>query len=84
LSYVIGYLVFIMPAGVGAREAAQSAALTALVAIDAKSALVLAIVSRLGLTVLQVVPGLFFLARTARIPLKSPPPIPRDGSNLPS
>lgn len=80
LSYVIGYLVFFMPAGAVVRETVQSTALTALVAIDAKNALILAIVSRLWLTLLQVIPGLFFLARSTRLR----PETPRDGSNLSS
>jgi hypothetical protein len=77
LSYVIGYLVFFLPAGAFVREAVQTSALTALVAMNAKEAALVAVVSRLWLTVLQVVPGLLYLARG----INPRPDTPRDGSN---
>jgi hypothetical protein len=84
LSYVIGYLAFVMPAGAVVREMVQTTALTTLVAVNTKEAAIVAIVSRLWLTVLQVLPGLFYLARGSRTRTETPPQIPRDGSNLSS
>lgn len=66
LSYVIGYLVFVLPGGVGVREVVQTGALTAMGLASAKEALVVAAVSRLWLTLLEVVPGLLYAAYGAR------------------
>ena len=64
-SYVIGYLVFVLPAGVGVREAVQTAAL-ATMGLNSKEALAVAVASRLWLTVLEIVPGLIYAARGPR------------------
>jgi hypothetical protein len=66
LSYVMGYLVFLMPAGVGVRESVQTIALTTMQLANRPEALLVSVVSRLWLTVLEVLPGLFFLARGIR------------------
>jgi uncharacterized membrane protein YbhN (UPF0104 family) len=66
LSYVIGYLVLIVPGGIGTREIVQTAALTTMMLADTKQAAVIAVTSRLWLTVLELVPGFIFLARTTR------------------
>jgi hypothetical protein len=78
LSYVIGYLVFFVPGGIGAREGVQTAALTTLSLAGPKEALVIAAVSRLWLTVLEVLPGLIYLARGTRLRPQAPTSI--DGS----
>jgi len=80
LSYVIGYLVFFIPGGIGTREAVQTLALQTLGLAGYKEALVIAAVSRLWLTVLEVLPGLFYLARGTRLRPQAPPSTPLDGS----
>jgi hypothetical protein len=75
LSYVIGYLVFFLPGGVGVREGVQTKALYAMQLATEKEALVVSVTSRLWLTVLEVLPGLIYLARSTRLLPK------RDGSN---
>jgi len=66
LSYVIGYLVLAVPGGLGTREGVQTAALTAMALADPKQAAVVAVTSRLWLTVLELTPGFIYLARGAR------------------
>ena len=66
LSYVMGYLVILMPAGVGVRETVQTVALTTMQLATQPEAVLVSVVSRLWLTVLEVLPGLFFLARGIR------------------
>lgn len=61
-SYLVGYLVLVMPGGIGAREWALTASLVAFGITGSTEATVLAIVSRLWLTVLEVLPGLVSLA----------------------
>jgi hypothetical protein len=61
-SYLVGYLVLVAPGGIGAREWALTAALVAFGITGAVEATVLAIVTRLWLTVLEVLPGLVSLA----------------------
>lgn len=84
LSYVIGYLAFFAPAGAVVRETVQTAALTTLVPlINVKEAVIVALVSRFWLTILEVIPGLFFLARgaaTHRRDLQSPSSAPNGTS----
>jgi hypothetical protein len=70
-SYVIGYLAFVIPGGLGVREIAQTDALIALQLTTAPQALVVAVTSRLWLTVLELVPGVVFLARSPRKPPRS-------------
>jgi glycosyltransferase 2 family protein len=69
LSYLIGYLALFAPSGLGAREFVLTAALTALKLATPAEAAVITVVSRLWLTVLEMVPGLLFLPRR----LKTPP-----------
>ena len=61
LSYLVGYLVLFSPAGVGFREAAMVVLLPAAHLADPTQALILAITSRLWLTVLEIAPGALFL-----------------------
>ena len=60
-SYVLGFVVLIAPAGLGVREVSMGTAL-ANAGFALSSATVLVIVSRLWLTVLELVPALVFLA----------------------
>ena len=61
-SYIVGYLAFFTPGGLVAREAALVAFMTALGMATLPQATLVAVASRLWLTVLEVVPGLLFLA----------------------
>ena len=73
-SYIIGYLAFFTPGGLVAREAALVAFMTALGMATLPQATLVAVASRLWLTVLEIVPGLLFLAHGAvrrRPPLTS-------------
>ena len=70
-SYLAGYLALVIPGGIGVREVAMVGALTALGLATPVEAWLLAAVSRLWLTVLEVAPGLLFLARDAS--LRFPP-----------
>lgn len=77
-AYVIGYLAFVLPAGIGVREAALFDGLTKLQLTTGGPAIVIAAVARLWLTVLEILPALIFLALGTR-----PRPqdtTPRDGS----
>jgi len=78
LSYVIGYLVFLIPGGIGPREAALIVSLKT-IGLNAKDAAVVAVTSRLWLTLLELVPGLIYLALQAR---RTKTSIPRDGTKL--
>jgi glycosyltransferase 2 family protein len=62
LSYLVGYLVLLMPAGLGVREASMVTLLTIARLADPGQAALLAVTSRLWLTVLEIVPGALFLA----------------------
>jgi len=80
ISYVIGYIVLILPAGVGAREGALYTVLPAAGLAVPSQAIVIAVASRLWLTILEIVPGLVFLASGAlrrREPIVGPPKHPR-------
>ncbi len=75
VSYVLGYFAFIFPGGLGPRELALGAGLTTLGLASPAEAVVLAIASRLWLTVLEVAPGALFLAAGAwrpRTPINPP------------
>lgn len=61
LSYLVGYLVLIAPAGAGFREAAMIALLPAAHLADPTQAAILAVTSRLWLTALEIAPGALFL-----------------------
>ena len=64
-SYLVGYLFLPAPAGVGVREWALKAGFVALGLGSDADAWVIAVASRLWLTVLEVLPGLLFIARDA-------------------
>ena len=67
-SYLVGYLFLPAPAGVGVREWAMKSGFAALGLGGTADAWVIAVVSRLWLTVLEVIPGLLFIARDAIAP----------------
>lgn len=69
-SYLAGYLALFVPGGLAVREAAMVEALTRLGLASPVDAWLLAFASRLWLTVVEILPGLYFLARDAalRIP----------------
>jgi hypothetical protein len=72
LSYLVGYLVLPAPAGVGFREASMITLMPAAGLATAAQAAVLAIASRVLLTVLDIAPGLIFLGRdTLRSPSRT-------------
>jgi glycosyltransferase 2 family protein len=75
LSYVIGYLAFFIPGGLGAREGMLVLTLEALKLATPQEALVISILSRLWLTALEVIPGLLYLAAGTRTQT------PRHGTN---
>lgn len=62
ISYVVGYIVLFLPAGIGARELAMVGALQAAGLATPAEAGLLAVASRLWLTILEIAPGLVFLA----------------------
>lgn len=62
-SYLAGYLALIVPGGVGVREAALVIAMPRFQLASATDAAVIAITSRLWLTVLEILPGLFLLRK---------------------
>jgi glycosyltransferase 2 family protein len=66
LSYLVGYLSLITPGGLGPREAALSFLLVNLGLASGREAAVITIASRLWLTVLEIAPGVLFLARRPR------------------
>ena len=61
-SYVVGYLFLFLPGGIGPREGVMVVLLTGLQLNTPKQALLIAVASRVWLTVLEIVPGLLFLA----------------------
>lgn len=61
-SYVVGYLFLFLPGGIGPREGVMVALLTSLQLTTPKQAWLVAGASRIWLTVLEVAPGLVFLA----------------------
>jgi uncharacterized membrane protein YbhN (UPF0104 family) len=61
-SYVLGYVVLFLPAGLGAADASMAAALPALGLMSAPQAALVAVASRLLRTVLEVIPGFLFAA----------------------
>jgi hypothetical protein len=73
LSYLVGYLALPAPAGVGFREASMITLMPAAGLASAPHAAILAIASRLVLTILDVVPGVLLLGRDAvRRPSRAP------------
>ena len=61
LSYLVGYLALFAPGGIGVRELTLSYLLTALHLATPAEATVITVVSRLWLTVLEILPGMLFL-----------------------
>ena len=76
LSYVAGFLFLPAPGGLGVREGVMVAGLTALGLATEPQAWLVAFASRLWLLVLEILPGLLFLAHGAVRP--SPPVTPGD------
>ncbi len=62
LSYLLGFLTLVAPGGIGVREVAMGAMLTAAGLATGAEATILVVASRLWLTVLEIVPGVLFLA----------------------
>jgi len=62
-SYVVGYLILFAPGGIGPREGVMVALLTSLELATPKQALLIAGASRVWLTILEIAPGVLFLAR---------------------
>lgn len=80
-SYVIGYLFLIAPGGIGPREAVMFSLMTSLSLATAKDAALVTVASRVWLTLLEMVPGLLFLAHdgarrrpSTHLPTDAPPP----------
>ncbi len=74
LSYLAGFLALFAPGGIGVREVAMGAMLTGLGLTTAAGATVLVVVSRLWLTLLEIIPGILFLAwRDSRQTALHPP-----------
>jgi glycosyltransferase 2 family protein len=61
-SYVLGYIVLFLPAGIGARDGTIAAALPAFKLMAAPQAVLIAVASRLWTSILELVPGFLFLA----------------------
>lgn len=61
-SYVVGYLFLVIPGGVGPREGVMLWMLATLGLATQKEAALVTVASRLWLTLLELVPGLLFLA----------------------
>jgi glycosyltransferase 2 family protein len=64
-SYVVGYLFLIAPGGIGPREAVMFSLMTSLGLATAKEAALVTVASRIWLTILEIVPGVLFLAHDA-------------------
>jgi hypothetical protein len=62
LSYLLGFLTLFAPGGIGVREVAMGAMLTGAGLTTGAEATILVVASRLWLTVLEIVPGVLFLA----------------------
>jgi uncharacterized membrane protein YbhN (UPF0104 family) len=62
LSYLLGFLTLVAPGGIGVREVAMGAMLTGAGLTTGAEATLLVVASRLWLTVLEIVPGVLFLA----------------------
>jgi hypothetical protein len=75
-SYIFGYLVLFAPAGVGFRESAMILMMPAAGLANPGDAAIMAVASRLWLTLLETVPGLLFLAlhKLSSAPPNSPTP----------
>lgn len=80
-SYVVGYLFLMVPGGIGPREAVMFSLMTSLNLATAKDAALVTVASRVWLTILEMVPGLLFLAHegarrrpSTQFPTDAPPP----------
>jgi len=62
LSYLLGFIALFAPGGIGIRELSMAALLVASSLATAPEAALLVVASRLWLTVLEILPGLLFLA----------------------
>jgi glycosyltransferase 2 family protein len=71
-SYLAGYLALFAPGGIGVREAVLVLAMPRFGLLSAPDAAVVAIASRLWLTVLEIGPGLLLWARPHRSNLQQP------------
>ena len=70
-AYVLGYLVIVVPAGIGVRDSALALALTGLGITTPPQAAVIVVASRLWLTVLELLPGFAFVVAGAHAPRQS-------------
>lgn len=75
LSYLAGFLALFAPGGIGVREVSMGALLVGSGLATGAEATLLVLASRLWLTLLEIVPGLFFLAwPRPRPPISAAPP----------
>ena len=70
--YLVGYLALVVPGGLGVREAALAVALGELHLATPATATVVAVSSRLWLSVLELVPGLLFWIGAGRSRSRAP------------
>jgi glycosyltransferase 2 family protein len=84
-SYLVGYLMIIAPAGIGFREVALATILPALGIATRPQGAVIAIASRIWLTVLEIAPSLLALLRRRRAAqaTRSPESPQSRGSRIP-
>ena len=75
-SYLVGYLSLLTPGGIVVRETMLVEGLVALGLTAEPAGWLLALASRLWLTVLEIAPGMLFLARGS---LRRPSSLPNDG-----
>jgi glycosyltransferase 2 family protein len=79
ISYLVGYLALFMPAGIGAREGAMVTVLAYAGLATRPQAALVALASRVWLTLLEVVPGFLFWAHATmrrRPPTTDPSDVP--------
>jgi len=79
ISYILGYLFLFAPAGIGVREGVMVTVLTYAGLASAPEAALVALTSRVWLTLLEVVPGFVFWTHTAvtrRPPTRDPSDVP--------
>jgi hypothetical protein len=72
-SYIVGFLMLFAPGGIGVREAALQNLLPRLGLAAGADAWLVVLVSRAWLTILEIIPGLLFLARGRRAADTTPP-----------
>lgn len=79
ISYLLGYLVLFAPAGIGVREGAMITVLTFAGLATSPQAALVALTSRVWLTLLEVIPGFVFWTHAAvnrRPPTRDPSDVP--------